>query len=572
MSFDDPEIVLLDDAALSIATGDEDVTVTVPDDSSLEIQVFALGLPGAAGPLPWTLPSEWTATRGYVAGPPASLVTQSGAAYVCATTHTAGVFAEDLEAGKWALVLTSGDMLKATYDPDGTGVFDVAHGGTGATTPAGARTALGISVVGSTGSYSDLTNKPTLGTAAAHAVGTSGVAVPLLSTANTWSLAQTFTAAPVFTDAPGARTALGVSVVGSTGSYSDLTNKPTLGTAAAHAVGTSGASVPLLSSANTWSLAQTFTAAPVFTDAPGARTALGITLGTAAGNVVQLDGSGRLPAVDGSQLTGITAGTPGRTLLTADRTYYVRGDGADTNNGLANTSDGAFLTINKAVDTVAALDIGVFDVLIQVADGTYTTPVVLKTIVGSGSVTIQGNITTPANVLISTTNTNAITGANIIGKWVIRGVKLVANTAGSSIEANGPSVTIMVGNVDFGAALGGGHLRSVNGGTLQFDQGYKISGPALMHYFASGMSSLGANTLSAITVTIIGTPDFHAAFAYIQRNSLLDVRSSAVTFSGAVTGARYYASSNGVIYTEGSGTSYFPGSGTGSTESGGQYL
>ena len=35
-------------------------------------------------------------------------------------------------------------------------------------------------------------------------------------------------------------------------------------------------------------------------------------VGTAAGNVVQLDGSGALPAVDGSNLTGITAGgTPG---------------------------------------------------------------------------------------------------------------------------------------------------------------------------------------------------------------------------------------------------------------------
>ncbi len=101
-----------------------------------------------------------------------------------------------------------------------------------------------------------------LGTAAGVNTGTSGATIPLLSTANTWSLAQTFSVAPVFTDASGTRTALG------------------LGTAALAATGTSGATVPLLNGANTWSLAQTFTAAPVFTDQSGSRTALG--LGTAA--------------------------------------------------------------------------------------------------------------------------------------------------------------------------------------------------------------------------------------------------------------------------------------------------
>lgn len=53
-----------------------------------------------------------------------------------------------------------------------------------------------------------------------------------------------------------------------------------LGTAAAVDTGTSGTKIPLLSAANTWTLAQTFTAAPVFTDASGSRTALGLAIGT----------------------------------------------------------------------------------------------------------------------------------------------------------------------------------------------------------------------------------------------------------------------------------------------------
>lgn len=163
-----------------------------------------------------------------------------------------------------------------------------------------------------------------LGTAAVQNTGTSGANVPLLSTANTWTLSQTFSVAPVFTDQPGTRSALSLGTsslidTGTSGAKVPLLNAAntwllaqtftvapvftdasgtraalSLGTAALQNTGTSGATVPLLNAANTWSIAQTFTLAPVFTDASGTRTALGLAAVANSGSASDL-GSGTLP-------------------------------------------------------------------------------------------------------------------------------------------------------------------------------------------------------------------------------------------------------------------------------------
>jgi hypothetical protein len=173
--------------------------------------------------------------------------------------------------------------------------------------------------VATTGAYSDLSGLPTLGTAAALDVGTSATNVVQLdgsarlpavdgsqltnlpsgastlgaltdvtitSVANTQVIKYNSTSgdwengAVAYADVSGTPT---LATVATTGAYSDLSGTPSLAT-----VATTGAYSDL-------------------SGLPTLGTAAALDVGTSANNVVQLNGSAQLPAVDGSQLTGISA-------------------------------------------------------------------------------------------------------------------------------------------------------------------------------------------------------------------------------------------------------------------------
>ena len=255
-----------------------------------------------------------------------------------------------------------------------------------------------------------------------------------------------------------------------------------------------------------------------------------------------------------------------RETLTANRTYYVRTDGVDTNLGLVNTSAGAFLTIQRALNVVlGTLDLGGYNVTITVAAGTYTGAVSFASPqVGAGNITISGDTTTPSNVHLNVTGT-AITVDGAGCRLFIEGMKLTGSFVGLNAKNGGYAKTVTKN--EFGGASTGHRILAELNGVIEAVAPEIISGTAAGgHYCAS---SGGVIYCQSATWTASGTAVQSAAFALTSVCGL--IYAFANTSSGTFTGPRYNASLNGVIQSNGGGASYFPGNSAGSTATGGQY-
>jgi hypothetical protein len=265
--------------------------------------------------------------------------------------------------------------------------------------------------------------------------------------------------------------------------------------------------------------------------------------------------SGHQYQVNGAQHTHVAADISGiREVLSAARTYYVRTDGSDSNNGLTNTSGGAFLTIQKAVDVAAALDTLIYDVDILLADGSYPETVNCKNTVGAGKISIKGNNATPANVTV-TRFYKWDTGTT----YSIEDLKLTG-ASGIGIEVSG-GAKMTYSNVNFGGTFIY-QLASLFGALLVCMGNYSISAGAFAHMTARAG---GGIQVQSKRITLTGTP----AFATTGSGGFLECRYGSTvfingnTFSGAATGRRYYVDMNGVIQTAGGGPNYLPGNAAG---------
>lgn len=258
----------------------------------------------------------------------------------------------------------------------------------------------------------------------------------------------------------------------------------------------------------------------------------------------------------------------GREQLTADRSYFVRPDGNDANNGLTNDHAGAFLTIGRAMQVLATLDCAFYNVKVSVADGTYNEQVVLPQMLGSGTFTLEGNTTTWSNCIITqglNTPTVRFTGLN----WRVGGFRInntfVGGDQNPAVQCDANS-SGGVYSIDFGANNGScGHIFCV-GGSLDVSYDYTVSGDSTSFFLQA--YGAGSHVFFYGNVTAIGTRNFNG---FVGALDLAEIEGCCGTFTGIFTGQRYVSVSNSVIETFGSGPNYFPGNAPGVTDGEGLY-
>jgi hypothetical protein len=259
--------------------------------------------------------------------------------------------------------------------------------------------------------------------------------------------------------------------------------------------------------------------------------------------------------------------------LTANRSYYIRTDGNDNNDGLSDSAEGAFLTFAKAQTVYHSLDCNGYNVYFYVRAGTWTASgFSISSRSGAGHLLIIGDESTPSNVHISISSGSCF---NIIGhpsgsSVFIRGFKLSHSGGGHGILASSGS-TVYYRNIEFGALTGGAyqyHIVADRNGVAVFDGSYTISGGAGCHFCAARQGQILGG--AAITVTVSGTPAFGLMFAWSTFVGVMH-NMSFITFSGGATGKRYASDYCSVIHVEGGGPNFFPGDVAGTTAYGGQY-
>lgn len=217
---------------------------------------------------------------------------------------------------------------------------------------------------------------------------------------------------------------------------------------------------------------------------------------------------------------------------------YVRTNGSDSNNGLANTAGGAFLTLQKAVDTASKYyDQGRAGVQINVADGTYTAGFTLfSAIIGTTTISVTGNTTTPANCIIDASGT-------IIDVQDHAGLSLAGfRITGGSVGIRSRQFSIVdLTNMEWGT-LSNTHIAAVDNSVISTLGTHAIVGNAAVHVSATSNSLVNYGG-----TWTIGSARTFTVFAAVTDCSVI---TGAATFTGAGvagTTGQVISSTNGFI-------------------------
>lgn len=310
---------------------------------------------------------------------------------------------------------------------------------------------------------------------------------------------------------------------------------------------------------------------------------------TTAASIVRRDGSplfpGDLPSDfvllsqdDAGKWRIMAPSSTGTPALTANTNYYVNAStGSDSNNGLTTVT--AFQTIQHAVNVAAGLNLNGYVVTINVAAGTYGGYVLPK--LGSvGIVIIQGDLVTPANVLLSVSSGACIkNGAQGVDGYIIYGMKCLSSANNAGEPGCGIWMTtgsaVKISKMDFGACYYA-HIV-VDGGLVQITGTDGPGGNGFINISGSGgyahLASFDGGKIycDSVVLNVNTAASFSTGFAMAYDGAIIKPLYGTINNPSNATGPRYFSDSNSVIDTNGGGASFLPGSTAGSTANGGYY-
>jgi hypothetical protein len=253
-------------------------------------------------------------------------------------------------------------------------------------------------------------------------------------------------------------------------------------------------------------------------------------------------------------------------ILAADRNYYVRTDGSDSNNGLANTSGGAFLTVQHACRVATQIDGGYRTININIADGTYTSNVIALNKHLSEGVRIIGNTATPANVVLQTSDWAAI--GCYYPKWYLSGVTVSTIDAVYGAIYLDSGGTLTISDCVFVVGSTGSVVFRMFSNSVCIAARITVSGNFNNFVLAANCALL---RFESSTLTVSGDVTIGDAFVKALSQSQINFGGTTITAAGTITGKRYDASELSLIDGNGSST-YFPGDVAGTTATGAQYV
>lgn len=260
--------------------------------------------------------------------------------------------------------------------------------------------------------------------------------------------------------------------------------------------------------------------------------------------------------------------------MTADKTYWIRSDGNDNNDGSANTPGSALKTLAGAYQKIRSTTFANgYKVILRLgAPGAYAG---LRHDTWPGAVEIRGDSANRSAYSLTALPGDLSCATALLGRELtVSGVRLVGSPGVDARCAWSFGGNLSLQDVQFDASSVG-NLTSVlaeASGTVTLSGEIDVTFARSSFISAVGGASVYlGNSVQAANVEILTAGlIFDQGFIRVSEGSRVMRRNVAFLGLGA-TGRRFVADLNGIINVAGAGEEFFPGSLAGTLASGGQY-